>query len=67
MSNAISTMTKDTGYDKWQANDDLRTIQEAKRIQGDTKRMAQVRRAAKDKLKEMADLKSLAAGGKVST
>jgi hypothetical protein len=57
-----ATMTKDSGYDKWQAADDLRTVQEAKRIQGDMKRMAGVRRAAKEKLSEMASLKTLAAG-----
>jgi hypothetical protein len=64
MGNAISSMStsKDSGYDKWQAADDLRTVQEAKRIQGDTKRMAGVRRAAKEKLSEMESLKTLAAG-----
>ncbi len=57
-----ANMPKDSGYDKWQAGDDLRTVQEAKRIQGDMKRMAGVRRAAKEKLSEMASLKTLAAG-----
>lgn len=55
--------TKDTGYDKWQAEDDLRTITRAKEIEKDKKRMANVRRAAKEKLAEMANLKALAAGG----
>jgi hypothetical protein len=61
--NGAST-SKDSGYDKWQAKEDLHTVQESKRIQADPKRMAAVRRCAKEKLSEMADLKSLAAGGK---
>ncbi len=42
--------TKSDGYDKWQAEDDLRTITRAKEIEKDKKRMAHVRRAAKEKL-----------------
>lgn len=59
MSNAIAD-TKDTSYDKYQAEDDLRTLTNAKRIQKDPKRMANVKRAAKEKLSEMADIKKLA-------
>jgi len=55
---------KDTGYDKYQAESDLRTLQEAKRLQKDAGRMAHVKRAAKEKLGEMAHLKSLAGGQK---
>jgi hypothetical protein len=54
---------KSDGYDKWQAEDDLRTITRAKEIEKDKKRMAHVRRAAKEKLAEMANLKTIAAGG----
>lgn len=52
--------SKAASYDKWQAEDDLRTIQQASRIQKDPQRMAHVKRAAKEKLAEMADLKKLA-------
>lgn len=44
--------------DKWQAEDDLRTLLRAKQIQKDTKRMAAVRKMAGEK---MAELKSLSA------
>jgi hypothetical protein len=64
--NEAST-SKDSGYDKYRAGEDLRTVQESKRIQADPKRMADVRRCAKEMLSEMDDLKSLAAGGKVAT
>lgn len=60
--NAIAS-TKSDGYDKWQAQDDLHTITRAKEIEKDKKRMANVRRAAKEKLAEMANLKTIAAGG----
>jgi hypothetical protein len=56
------TSDKSDKYDKWEAENDLRTITEAKKIQADAKRMANVSRAAKEKLSEMAQLKSLAAG-----
>ena len=62
MNEAIAS-TKSDSYDKWQAEDDLRTITRAKEIEKDKKRMANVRRAAKDKLAEMANLKTIAAGG----
>lgn len=53
---------KSDKYDKWEAENDLRTITEAKKVQADPRRMANVRRAAKEKLSEMEQLKSLAAG-----
>ncbi len=54
---------KSDSYDKWQAEEDLRTITRAKEIEKDKKRMANVRRAAKEKMAEMANLKTIAAGG----
>lgn len=54
---------KSDSYDKYQAQDDLHTITRAKEIEKDKKRMANVRRAAKEKLAEMANLKTIAAGG----
>lgn len=60
--NSIKAVEPDKSYDKWRSEEDLRTLTEAKRIQADTKRMANVRLAAKEKLAEMADLKKLAAG-----
>jgi hypothetical protein len=62
MNEAIASAKSDS-YDKWQAEDDLRTITRAKEIEKDKKRMANVRRAAKEKLAEMANLKTIAAGG----
>lgn len=62
MSDAIASSTPKDSYDKWQAEDDLRTITRAREIEKDKKRMAHVRRAAKEKLGEMAQLKALAAG-----
>jgi hypothetical protein len=56
----MSSPIKAEAYDKYQAEDDLRTIQQANRIRKDPKRMAAVRRAAKEKLGEMNDLKALA-------
>jgi len=47
-------------YDKWQAEDDMPTVLRAKEIQKDPKRMANVRRAAKEKLAEMEQMKTLA-------
>ena len=49
-------------YDKWEAENDLRSITEAKRIQADPRRMRNVKRAAKEKLAEMDEIKSLASG-----
>lgn len=57
------TSKADDSYDKWQATEDLHTITRAKQIENDAKRMANVRRAAKEKLAEMDNLKSIAAGG----
>jgi len=62
MTNSMATPEKSDSYDKYQAEDDLRTLTSAKRIQADKKRMTNVKRAAKEKLTEMADLKTLAAG-----
>jgi hypothetical protein len=61
MENAIGSDKSDK-YDKWEAENDLRMVTEAKKIEADPKRMANVRRAAKEKLSEMEQLKSLAAG-----
>lgn len=48
-------------YNKWEAEDDLRTLTRAKEIEKDPKRMENVRRAAKDKLAEMEAYKKYAA------
>lgn len=56
----MSSPLKAEAYDKYQAEDDLRTIQSARRIEKDPKRMEAVKRAAKEKLTEMNDLKKLA-------
>lgn len=61
---AIASSPKTDSYDKWQAEDDLRTITRAREIEKDPKRMAHVRRAAKEKLTEMEHVKALAAGKK---
>lgn len=61
---AIAAAKKDDGYDKWQAEDDLRTVTRAREIEKDPKRMAHVRRAAKEKLTEMKHIEALAAGKK---
>ncbi|MDV7393756.1 hypothetical protein RZS08_20430 [Arthrospira platensis SPKY1] len=58
----LAAAKKDQAYDKWQAEEDLRTLTRAKEIEKDPKRMAHVRRAAKEKLSEMAQIKALAAG-----
>lgn len=62
--NDTAASDKASTYDKYQAESDLRTLQEAKRLQKDAGRMAHVKRAAKEKLGEMAHLKSLAGGQK---
>lgn len=62
MNDTSEKLASSKDYDKYQAESDLRTITEAKRIQADPKRMAHVRHCAKDKLAEMADLKKLATG-----
>lgn len=51
---------KDDGYDKWAAENDMRTLLEAKAIQKDPKRMANVKRAAKEKLGETKQIQALA-------
>jgi|GEM_PF-6466608 len=53
-SRAVAAMSEEK---EWRAQDDLRTLMEARKIQGDAKRMAAVRTLAKQK---MADMKSLA-------
>lgn len=61
---AIASSPKSDHYDKWQAESDLRTITEARAIAKDPKRMACVRRAAKEKLAELAQVKEIAGGKK---
>ncbi|MEH6501766.1 hypothetical protein [Halopseudomonas aestusnigri] len=39
--------------DEWRAQDDLRTLLEARKIQKDAKRMAKVRALAKQKMADM--------------
>lgn len=53
-SRAVKAMSEES---EWRAQDDLRTLMEARKIQGDAKRMAAARTLAKQK---MADMKSLA-------
>lgn len=64
MSDSIASGPKSDPYDKWRAEDDLRTLTTAAQIRKDKKRMADVKRAAKEKLGEMAHLKALANGEK---
>lgn len=62
-SNAIAPSdSKDTSYDPWRAQNDLRTLTEAKEIEKDPVRMKHVRRAAKDKLAEIESYKKYAEG-----
>ncbi len=58
---AVAKSTKEPAYDKWQAEEDMRTVMRAREIEKDPKRMAHVRRAAKEKLAEMEQMKALAA------
>jgi hypothetical protein len=51
-------------YSKWEAEEDLRTLTRAKEIQKDPKRMANVQRAAKEKLAEMKAYEDYAKGAK---
>jgi hypothetical protein len=62
-SNAIAA-DKSPQYDQWKADNDLRTLTEAKEIQKDSTRMAFVQRRAKEKLAEMEALKKYAEGDK---
>lgn len=55
-----AAFAKEPSYDKWQAESDLRTLTEATAIKKDGKRMTAVKRAATEKLAEMAQLKQLA-------
>ena len=61
MSTALAS-DKSASYDKYQAEDDLRTITSAKKIMADPARMKHVQRAAKEKLGEMEHMKKIAAG-----
>lgn len=63
MANAIAA-PKDASYDKWEAEEDMRTLIRASEIHKDPKRMARARRAAKEKLTEMQQIKELASGAK---
>lgn len=58
----METLAKSKSYDKWQAEDDLRTLTRAEEIKKDSTRMTHVRRAAKERLGEMEQVKKLAAG-----
>jgi uncharacterized protein (UPF0147 family) len=49
-------------YNKWEAEDDLRTLTRAREIQKDENRMKNVRRAAKEKLAEMKSYEDYAKG-----
>lgn len=64
MNDAIASSPKADHYDKWQAENDMRTIIEADQIRKDPKRMKCVQRAAKEKLGEMKALKGLAGASK---
>lgn len=46
----------DASEKKWQVENDLRTLLEAKEIQKDSKRMAQVRKLAKEKASHLETL-----------
>jgi pyocin large subunit-like protein len=59
---AAEPVGKAPAYDKWEAERDLRTLTDAKAIEKDPGRMANVRRAAKEKLAEMEAFKKYAEG-----
>lgn len=65
MGDSIASPKADS-YDRYQAEDDMRTLVRAKEIRADPKRMKGVQRAAKEKLGEMAQIKTLAAGTKAA-
>lgn len=50
-------------YDRWRAEDDLRTLTAAKQIEKDPGRMANVRRAAREKVAEMKAMEKYAKSG----
>lgn len=60
MSSEVAVATKSKAYDKWEAENDLRTLTDATKIKKDPNRMANVKRAAKEKLAEMDEVKQLA-------
>ena len=53
---------KEEPYDKWRAENDLRSLTEAKQIEKNPVRMKHVRRAAREKLAEMEAYKQYAKG-----
>lgn len=63
MGAAIAGSSSSKGYDKWEAESDLRHLTEAARIRKDPARMKNAKRAAREKLSEMAEMKKLAEGG----
>ena len=50
----MAKSTRDTADDDWRARSDASTLAEALEIQGDAKRMAAARKAAKERLDELA-------------
>jgi hypothetical protein len=50
------------GYDRYEAQQDLHHMTEARKIQGDPKRLAHVQHAAKEKMREQHDVAHIAAG-----
>ena len=57
--------TVEPPYDKYAAQSDMRTLQEAAHITKSPHRMKHARRAAQEKLADMNEIKKLAAGGSV--
>lgn len=49
-------------YDKWAAESDMRSLTEAARIRKDPVRLKNAKRAAKEKVTEMEEMKKLANG-----
>jgi hypothetical protein len=62
--NEVMPAVKDVAYSKWEAESDLRTLTEAKLIEKDPRRMAHVRRCAKEKMAEMKAMEAYAKGEK---
>lgn len=60
----VAGADKEPGYDKYEAESDLRHLTEAKKIGKDPRRMKHAQRAAKDKLTEMEHMKAIAEGAK---
>lgn len=53
---------KDNEYNKWDAENDMRTLVDHKKIMADPKRLKHATRAAKEKMAEMQHIKALASG-----